>query len=101
MMILLAPALLLMLAPFSDAHCAVTPDIITGHVTIPSDWTVIPEFAFSRCEELYSVSIPSTIVEIQRGAFESAYSLGSVEIPSSVKTIGWEIFNNSYSERLR
>jgi len=41
-----------------------------GVVTIPADWTDIPERAFRKCTDLKKVVIPAEITEIKNRAFD-------------------------------
>jgi len=94
---------------YVNGECAVTPGA-DGLVTIPANWTAIPEYAFWYCTDLRKVLIPAKITEIQASAFsrsgleevefeansqlETIYkyafdgtNITSIEIPSSVTEI--------------
>ena len=63
--------------------------------------TKIGDYAFSRADDMYSLTIPSTVQEIGEQAFSYCYSLEQVRIPASVKTIGKHAFYSSpYIQRL-
>ncbi len=88
----------------------------SGDYTIPSDVTVIEEFAFTNCPELSSVTVPASVTEwvhafsglsnlkkatvcegvsqIDFGAFGGCTSLEKVKIPASVEKIGYWAFRD-------
>ena len=65
---------------------------INGDLTIPSDITEIPAYAFENCKNLTNVTIPNSVISIGDYAFYECKSLTSVTIPNSVKYIGDSIF---------
>lgn len=73
---------------------------INGDLTIPSDITEIPSYAFRNCKNLTAVTIPDSITSIGTWAFGNCYNLTSVTIPNSVKYIGDSIFANLNLETL-
>ena len=57
-------------------------------------WTnTIPEYAFTGCYNLTSVTIPNTVTNIGHDAFAWCDKLSFVSIPASVKTIGERAFS--------
>lgn len=54
--------------------------------------TQIGTGAFSRCEDLLSVSIPESVTEIDTGAFNWCQNLSSITIPDGVTLIGERAF---------
>ena len=73
------------------------PATVTGDYVIPSRLggkvvSGIGREAFSRCEELTSVTIPKSVTSIGRGAFGFCTSLKSVEIPDGVTNISHGAF---------
>lgn len=63
----------------------------SGDYTIPSDVTVIGEYAFSNCPELNSVTIPASVVEWPR-AFYGHKNLKKVAVCNGVTNIGFATF---------
>ena len=76
----------------------VIPDYTFSHcssltsVTIPDSVTTIEWGAFAECSSLTSVTIPDSVTEIRGRAFEYCSSLTSVTIPNSVTTISEKAF---------
>lgn len=66
-------------------------------LTIPNSVKKIGVEAFSGCLSLSEITIPSSVVEINGRAFYNCDSLKSVVIPDSVKTIGYELFSSCES----
>lgn len=86
----------------------------SGDFTIPSDVTVIEEYAFSNCPDLSSVTIPASVTKwvnafagqkklkeatvckgvtnIDSSAFQNCTSLEKINIPDSVERIGYWAF---------
>ncbi len=58
------------------------------HITIPSGWTFIDEYAFKNVKSLESISLPYTLTSIGDYAFQSCSSLTRISLPSSVKSVG-------------
>ena len=52
--------------------------------SIPSDITVIPEYAFADCISLNNVTIPQTVVSIGTAAFRACDTMTEIDFPSSV-----------------
>lgn len=68
------------------------PEGRNGHYAIPNSVTFIGRDAFSRSNNLTSITIPYSVKTIANSAFSCCSSLSSVTIPSSVKFIGEEAF---------
>lgn len=68
-----------------------------GDVVIPDGLMEIGDWAFSRCNNLESVSLPDSIRYIGMGAFNRCYNLKSITIPSGVTTIGDAAFEDCES----
>ena len=66
-------------------------DEITS-VTIPAAITVIEETAFEDCKMLTSVTLPETLVTIDSMAFMHCTKLERITIPASVTGMGHQIF---------
>lgn len=86
----------------------------SGDYTIPSDVTVIEEYAFSNCPDLSSITVPASVTKwlnafaghkklkeatvcegvtnIDSSAFQECTSLEKIYIPSTVKQIGYWAF---------
>ena len=62
-------------------------------VTIPDSVTSIGEGAFSGCSGLKSVTIPDSVTSIDEGAFYGCSGLTSVTIPDNVTYIGINAFS--------
>lgn len=52
--------------------------------SIPSEITVIPEYAFADCISLNNVTIPQTVVSIGTAAFRACDTMTEIDFPSSV-----------------
>ena len=78
--------------PMYYAESLYIDDILTTDITIPSDITIIKQYAFNRFVGLESVVIPANVVEIQKSAFEDCASLTSVSIANGVGSIGESAF---------
>ena len=65
----------------------------SGHITIPSEVTVIGYTAFSGCSRLKSITFPNKLKEIGEHAFSACTQLQEVTIPNSVTQIGDYAFN--------
>ena len=63
----------------------------SGDFTIPSDVTVIGEYAFGNCPELSSVTIPASVTEWPR-AFYGHKNLQKVTVCNGVTNIGFATF---------
>ena len=63
-------------------------------VTIPESVTIIGDYAFDFCSDLFSVTIPESVTTIGRYVFRACSELTSVTIPKSVTTIGNSAFAN-------
>lgn len=60
--------------------------------TVSNTVQKIGDYAFSNCEDLYSVTLPETITEIGAYAFSGCDKLNKVNIPESVTAIGSHAF---------
>ena len=60
----------------------------SGHVTIPSEVTVIGDNAFNSCSRLKSITFPSKLKAIGDNAFSACTQLQEVTLPNSVTDIG-------------
>lgn len=63
-----------------------------GHVTLPSEVTIIGDGAFNACSRLKSITFPSKLKAIGSSAFNGCSQLKEVQIPNSVTNIGSEAF---------
>jgi len=70
------------------------PEGRSGDYTIPSNVTIIGNFAFKGCAGLTNVIIPNSVTSIENSAFWECISLTSVTIPDSVNNIGFYAFSN-------
>lgn len=68
-----------------------------GNTVIPSDVTIIGNFAFYGCTSLKNVTIPSSVTGIGIGAYSYCTSLKSVTIPKSVTLICEDAFKGCES----
>lgn len=68
------------------------PEDKSGTFSIPSNATVISDYAFSSCSRLKGVTIPAGVIHIGRNAFEGCDSLPDLTIPASVNGIGVQAF---------
>ena len=81
----------------SEGEATITAFSGGGNITIPSSLggypvTTIGDYAFDRCDYLYSVTIPDSVTTIGYGAFFACNSLQSITIGSGVTTIGDSAF---------
>lgn len=60
----------------------------SGHITIPTEVTVIGTGAFYSCSRLKSITFPNKLKEIGGSAFSHCTQLQEVTIPNSVTQIG-------------
>ena len=67
--------------------------LLSGHVEVPSDLSVIPYYAFSS-SNITSITIPNSIKIIETGAFANCTNLESVTFQegSTLTSIGWQTF---------
>lgn len=70
-----------------------------GDVIVPDGVKAIGGSAFSRCENVRSITIPNSVTEIGQSAFTDCNNLTSVVIPDSVHTVG--MFAFSYCAKLK
>ena len=56
-------------------------------IDIPEGVTIIPDYCFSRCSSLESITLPSTIKQIGKCAFDGCSALTSIDIPEGVTII--------------
>lgn len=68
------------------------PEGRSGDYTIPSNVTIIGNFAFEGCAGLTNVIIPNSVTSIGDRAFSGCSSLTSVTIPNGVTYIGYGVF---------
>ncbi len=61
-------------------------------VIIKDGVSSIGNYAFDRCDKLYSVTIPNSVTTIGEDAFNYCVELTSITIPNSVTTIGDNAF---------
>lgn len=87
---------------YEDVNKKENAKVYVGSVNIPSqinykgvDYTVtsIGKYAFSRCDQLTSVTLPHSLTSLEYAAF-SFTRLASIEIPNTVIQIGDFAFNN-------
>lgn len=64
----------------------------SGHVTIPSEVTVIGDYAFSYCSRLKSITFSNKLKEIGIEAFSGCMQLQEVTLPNSVTGVGFGCF---------
>lgn len=64
----------------------------SGHVTIPSEVTVIGVGAFNSCSRLKSITFPNKLKEIGEYAFYACTQLQEVTLPNSVTKLGNRAF---------
>lgn len=64
-----------------------------------NDVTVVGEFAFSMCGNLWNVAITKSVQRIERWAFANCKSLKSIVIPKSVKYMGNCVFGSESENR--
>jgi hypothetical protein len=72
------------------------PPDVSGKVTIPADWTSVPNAAFRQCGALKSVDLPSSLTSVGQDAFASS-GLLTVDIPDSVTVISASAFESCAS----
>lgn len=70
------------------------PEGRSGDYTIPSNVTIIGNFAFKGCAGLTNVIIPNGVTSIGELAFSRCKNLSVVTIPDSVNNIGFYAFSN-------
>ena len=68
------------------------PEGRSGDYTIPSNVTIIGNFAFEGCAGLTNVIIPNSVTSIGDWAFSGCSSLTSVTIPNGVTYFGYGVF---------
>ncbi|ELP91116.1 hypothetical protein EIN_269120 [Entamoeba invadens IP1] len=64
------------------------------YVTIGRGLTALPNFAFSECQNLKSITLPNTLTKLSMGAFQIC-GLNSFTFPESVKVIGSCLFSTN------
>ena len=64
----------------------------SGHVTIPSEVTVIGDNAFKDCSRLKSITFPNKLKKIGVDAFRACTQLQEVTLPNTVTEIGQYAF---------
>ncbi|MDR1747087.1 MAG: leucine-rich repeat protein [Tannerella sp.] len=96
---------------FNAYHCETMGNPVHGHVNdispdtlvfkdcgalttihIGSQVKVIPAYAFSRCENIYSVVLPQSVSSIGENAFSYCKRLESITLSTSVTSIGRNAF---------
>lgn len=70
-----------------DTSCS-----LAEKIDLPSELTVIEEYAFYSCPNIDEITIPESVTEIQRNAFQRCADLMYVDIPSTVTKIGEDAF---------
>lgn len=63
-------------------------------ITLSAGITIIPEYAFSYCENLQSVTLPESLTVIGRYAFWNCRNLQSITIPEGVISIDAHAFDS-------
>ena len=66
-------------------------------ITIPDSVTSIGSYAFDGCSSLSSINIPDGVTSIGQGTFDGCSSLSSITIPESVTIIEEETFKDCSS----
>ena len=59
-------------------------------IIIPENIKIIAPYAFSGCENLYSVRIPEGVESIEKRAFQKCKNLLFVSLPQSLKKSVWK-----------
>lgn len=72
-------------------------DIMLNELEMPDGMTAIPDYAFSGCNSLTSVTITGSVTSIGQYAFYNCSFLTNVIIPNSVTSIGQYAFYNCSS----
>ena len=57
--------------------------------------TAVADSAFSRAEDLVSLTLPDSVAEIGRNAFYDTHALQRIHLPSELKSIGMHAFTGS------
>lgn len=61
-------------------------------IDLPSQMTLIDEYAFYYCQSLTNVSMPASLNTMGEGVFEECSNLASIDIPNSLHIIPQEAF---------
>ena len=69
---------------------------VKGDIVLPNTVDTIPNYAFSGCSGLTSVTIPNSVTSIGNSAFYDCDSLTEIVIPDSVTSIGNAAFKDCY-----
>ena len=69
----------------------------SGHVTIPSEVTVIGDNAFRECSRLKSITIPNKLKAIGSHAFYTCIKLKDVRLSESLRSIPWGLLGDCRS----
>lgn len=69
-------------------------------IWIPSQITIIPSNAFSRCEQLTEVTLPSTLKTLSATCFAWCYKLEAIELPEGLLDISTFVFNSCPLKRI-
>lgn len=69
-------------------------------IWIPSQISIIPSNAFSRCEQLTEVTLPSTIKTLSATCFAWCYSLSEITLPEGLLDISTFVFNSCPLKRV-
>ena len=60
--------------------------------TIPSDWSIIPQYMFEATKKLESVNIPDTVTQFGKNCFSDCYELKLDRLPPNTKSFGQAAF---------
>lgn len=85
--------------PLNDGGTLLIDGNRVSEVVIPESINEIGDYAFSGCENLYSISFGSNVQKIGKDAFRSCHGLQKVEF-DSVETLCNMTFDNQYSNPL-
>lgn len=66
-------------------------------ISLPSNTTLIGNYAFSNCKNLQFINFPGSLETIGEYAFSGCTKLSDVKLPTKLKKIGWYAFNSCKS----
>ena len=66
----------------------------TGNVILPTNVSIIGDYAFNDSKNIISLNIPNSVKSINTSAFQSCTNLTNVIIPNSITTIGDYAFSD-------